>query len=111
MFHHQIRKVRQMNSPGSNGKTLLDKIKLLLQNTAMDEKRREELLKAILGLARGITNGTNGDATLKLQKGFDEAFEGLPADKVTMLLSYRDGQPHIIVGNPDILQATSDNEK
>jgi hypothetical protein len=79
-----------MTGRRSKGRTLFNKVKHLLENTEVEEERKEELLS-------------------DLRKDFDKAFEGHSAGKVTMLLSYRNSQPPIIVGNPDILQAARDN--
>jgi hypothetical protein len=98
-----------MTSPEANSKPLPDKINNLLDNSEVEEGKKEELLQAMLGIARGITEHTNGTApALNLKKDFHEAFESLSADKVDMILSYRD-KPPMIVGHPDTLSAFWNN--
>src|SRR5205085_1589850 len=89
-----------MTSPEANSKPLPDKINDLLDNSNVEEGKKEELLQAMLGVARGIVDHPNG--TTDLEADFENAFEGLSAEKVNLLLAYRHSTPTMIVGHPDI---------
>ena len=96
-----------MTNPGM---TLFDKVRSLLDSSEVDPERQEELLRAMLAIARGITDSASGDTTPDLHTDFDEAFEPLSRDKVGMLLEYRSSPP-MIVQNPDPFAASLDERR
>jgi hypothetical protein len=99
-----------MTNRDQNGTTLSGKIQNMLDNSEVPPEQQEELLRAMLGLARGITDDPNGHAGPDLNADFTNAFEPLPRDKVDMLLAYRDVAPGIIVQQPNPITALSNGQ-
>lgn len=117
---------------------LAKRLKKLASSLKEEKKtKQKEILQAMLGIARGITehaNGTTGNLNgaaehangsagnangsaehasriapePNLKKDFKDAFKGMSAEKVDLILSYKE-KPPMIVGHPDTLTAYWDN--
>jgi hypothetical protein len=76
---------------------LADKLKEL--SDGLDENP-QKLLAGILTIAHGLTDGTNGNGSVRAT--IDQAFDPLPADKVRKILEYQTN-PNIIVKHEELV--------
>jgi hypothetical protein len=67
-----------------------------LSNNLEPDSNQQDILRAIVGIARGITADPNGNEPRNLQKDFDEAYEPLTKDQVKVLLALKAGPPMIV---------------
>jgi hypothetical protein len=94
-----------MTNPDPDRRTLCEKVNDLLVNSEVEDEKQEQLLRAMLGVARSITDGLNGNSTSSFQADFNNAFVPLTKTKVDMLLACEDSPLKVIVQNPDPITA------
>ncbi|HEU5474260.1 MAG TPA: hypothetical protein VFV67_26735 [Actinophytocola sp.] len=85
-----------MSDFNPDSSALSAKLKGWLPNSGLSGDQ-QTLLRAMLGVARGITDAGNGSDAPNLTRDFDHAFDPLTTDKVNLLLKYRNGSPAAIV--------------
>jgi hypothetical protein len=92
-------------NPEGNNESLCSKIEGIFPGS-LTEDQKEGLLRAILGLARGITNSRNDGTppSRSLSEDFAAAFQPLSTTQVDRLMQYQSGPP-MIVQQPEVLAA------
>jgi DNA-binding SARP family transcriptional activator/tetratricopeptide (TPR) repeat protein len=110
-FHSEIDRGDDMQNADTD-KSMIEKIRDMLENSEVDSERHEDLLRAMLSVARGATDETNGGkGDSDLRAGFDDAFEPLSKEQVERFLLYQEAPPTMIVQNPEKGAITARNQE